>query len=256
MRPIIRALGGVAHRVAQCEARRRSLSERREPEASAPARIDWHPCPELAEVECGTLRLPIDWANPRGDGFDLAVARRKATDPSKRIGVLVINPGDPGGSGVNRRAGADGRLGGRAAAVRHHRLRPAWRGTQPARAVLDRGAGQATVALPDQPAGVRRPRRVQPRAGRRLPRAQRPDLRPRRHGRGGQGRRRAAQGPRRAQDQLLRRVLRHAHRPAVRRGVRAEHPRHGDRLQHGPQPRHVAVQRDRGRTPRTRSASS
>ncbi|ONI88325.1 transporter, partial [Saccharothrix sp. ALI-22-I] len=65
------------------------------------ARIAWQPCPELAEVECGTLSLPIDWANPRGEKFDLAVARRKATDPSKRVGIMVINPGGPGGSGVN-----------------------------------------------------------------------------------------------------------------------------------------------------------
>jgi pimeloyl-ACP methyl ester carboxylesterase len=37
----------------------------------------------------------------RGEHFDLALARRKATDPSKRIGSLVVNPGGPGGSGVD-----------------------------------------------------------------------------------------------------------------------------------------------------------
>ncbi|MEU6150520.1 alpha/beta hydrolase [Actinosynnema sp. NPDC047251] len=78
-------------------------------EAQGPdtAAVDWKPCPELAEVECGTLRLPIDWAKPRGEEFDLAVARRKATDPAKRIGVLVINPGGPGGSGVDFALGAN-----------------------------------------------------------------------------------------------------------------------------------------------------
>ncbi len=34
------------------------------------------------------------------------MARRKATDPAKRIGILVINPGGPGGSGVNAVLGA------------------------------------------------------------------------------------------------------------------------------------------------------
>ncbi|MEU4803485.1 alpha/beta fold hydrolase [Actinosynnema sp. NPDC023587] len=71
------------------------------------AAIDWKSCPELAEVECGTLRLPVDWAEPRGEKFDLAVARRKATNPANRIGVLLINPGGPGGSGVNFALGAN-----------------------------------------------------------------------------------------------------------------------------------------------------
>ncbi|MEV0675217.1 alpha/beta hydrolase [Actinosynnema sp. NPDC050436] len=65
-----------------------------------PAPVDWSPCPELPEVECGTLRLPVDWSRPRGAKFDLALARRKATDPAKRIGSLVIHPGGPGTSGV------------------------------------------------------------------------------------------------------------------------------------------------------------
>ncbi|MGW2006301.1 alpha/beta fold hydrolase [Streptomyces nigrescens] len=63
--------------------------------------IDWKPCPQNAAVECGTLRLPVDWARPSGEGFDLAVARRKATDPDRRVGVLLVNPGGPGDSGVD-----------------------------------------------------------------------------------------------------------------------------------------------------------
>ncbi|MCE6999743.1 alpha/beta hydrolase [Saccharothrix sp. S26] len=108
MRPIIRALGGVATALALAAGTTAVASAEGDPEASGVGRIDWRPCPELAEVECGTLRLPIDWANPRGEEFDLAVARRKATDPAKRIGALVINPGGPGGSGVNFALGADG----------------------------------------------------------------------------------------------------------------------------------------------------
>lgn len=63
--------------------------------------IDWKPCPKDATAECGTLRLPIDWARPSGDTFGLAVARRKATDPARRLGVLLVNPGGPGASGVD-----------------------------------------------------------------------------------------------------------------------------------------------------------
>jgi pimeloyl-ACP methyl ester carboxylesterase len=69
--------------------------------------IAWHPCVEVATVECGTLTLPIDWSKPKGEKFDLAVARRKATDPAKRIGIMLINPGGPGGSGVDFALGAD-----------------------------------------------------------------------------------------------------------------------------------------------------
>jgi hypothetical protein len=66
-----------------------------------PGTIGWKPCPEDGTAECGTLRLPIDRARPSGEKFDLAVARRKATDPNRRIGVLLINPGGPGDPGVN-----------------------------------------------------------------------------------------------------------------------------------------------------------
>ncbi|MGA5763037.1 alpha/beta hydrolase [Nonomuraea bangladeshensis] len=67
---------------------------------AAPA-VRWAPCAENAAVECGTLTVPIDWNNPRGGTFELALARRRASDPAARIGSLVINPGGPGGSGVD-----------------------------------------------------------------------------------------------------------------------------------------------------------
>ncbi|GLW05293.1 peptidase [Microtetraspora sp. NBRC 13810] len=63
--------------------------------------VAWEPCPQDPAVECGTLAVPIDWDRPHGPTIDLALARRKATDPAARIGSLVINPGGPGGSGVD-----------------------------------------------------------------------------------------------------------------------------------------------------------
>ncbi|WP_234342241.1 hypothetical protein [Streptomyces leeuwenhoekii] len=44
--------------------------------------------------------MPVDRAHPDGPGLDLAVARRKATDPGARIGSMVFGPGGPGDSGV------------------------------------------------------------------------------------------------------------------------------------------------------------
>ncbi|MCO1595401.1 alpha/beta hydrolase [Micromonospora sp. RHAY321] len=64
--------------------------------------IDWQPCAGDATAECGTLSLPIDWRRPGGERFDLALARRVATDPSARTGTLVFGPGGPGDSGVDR----------------------------------------------------------------------------------------------------------------------------------------------------------
>ncbi|HEY0804374.1 MAG TPA: alpha/beta fold hydrolase [Pseudonocardiaceae bacterium] len=69
-----------------------------------PAPISWQPCPEAPNdptVRCGTVRVPVDWARPRGATFDLAVAKRSATDPTHVVGPLLINPGGPGGSGVD-----------------------------------------------------------------------------------------------------------------------------------------------------------
>jgi pimeloyl-ACP methyl ester carboxylesterase len=69
--------------------------------AQAEPSLTWKPCEEDTTVECTTLSLPVDWAEPGGDEFGLAVDRRRATDPAHRIGVLLVNPGGPGGSGVD-----------------------------------------------------------------------------------------------------------------------------------------------------------
>ncbi|MHB9863561.1 alpha/beta hydrolase [Streptomyces sp. YIM S03343] len=63
--------------------------------------IDWSPCEEEATAECGTVTVPIDWDRSRGSTIDVAVIRRKATNPRERLGSLVLNPGGPGGSGVD-----------------------------------------------------------------------------------------------------------------------------------------------------------
>jgi pimeloyl-ACP methyl ester carboxylesterase len=60
--------------------------------------IQWGPCADFPDGECGTLRVPLDWQRPRGATIDLAVARHRATDPARRLGVLLVNPGGPGGS--------------------------------------------------------------------------------------------------------------------------------------------------------------
>ncbi|WP_405148877.1 alpha/beta hydrolase [Sphaerisporangium sp. NBC_01403] len=65
---------------------------------SAP--IQWAECGTTHPAECATLKVPIDWKKPSGPTLDLAIGRLKALDPAKRIGVLVVHPGGPGGSGI------------------------------------------------------------------------------------------------------------------------------------------------------------
>ncbi|MBQ0848193.1 alpha/beta fold hydrolase [Streptomyces sp. BH-SS-21] len=73
------------------------------PSALAPyyaQRPKWRAC-GVAGFECATLKAPLDYAEPTKGDIRLAVARKKATGPGKRIGSLLVNPGGPGGSAVD-----------------------------------------------------------------------------------------------------------------------------------------------------------
>ncbi|MFG1944411.1 alpha/beta hydrolase [Nonomuraea sp. NPDC048826] len=67
--------------------------------AAGAGTITWTPCQDDPSAECGELAVPVDWDRPGGPTINLALARRKAT--GARIGSLVVNPGGPGGSGVD-----------------------------------------------------------------------------------------------------------------------------------------------------------
>ncbi|MEV6976240.1 alpha/beta hydrolase [Kitasatospora sp. NPDC093806] len=58
----------------------------------------WSACGDL---QCATLTVPMDYRHPAdGRTFTLPLIRAAATDPGRRIGSLVFDPGGPGGSGV------------------------------------------------------------------------------------------------------------------------------------------------------------
>ncbi|MFA7248852.1 MAG: alpha/beta hydrolase [Dehalococcoidia bacterium] len=61
--------------------------------------IAWSPCG--ARLQCGTVRVPLDYAAPGDRQIEIAVARQVARDPARRIGALLTNPGGPGASGVD-----------------------------------------------------------------------------------------------------------------------------------------------------------
>lgn len=73
------------------------------PGIAPPATIAWQPCPTttLPTKECGTLTVPLDYDSPAGASIAIAVARMPATDHANRLGSLVLNPGGPGGPGVD-----------------------------------------------------------------------------------------------------------------------------------------------------------
>ena len=70
-------------------------------------RIQWSECMD-GHFECGTLEVPLDYAKPDGKTLELALLRFTAKDPENRIGSLVLNPGGPGGSGVDYASYAPG----------------------------------------------------------------------------------------------------------------------------------------------------
>ncbi|HEY0806120.1 MAG TPA: alpha/beta hydrolase [Pseudonocardiaceae bacterium] len=51
-------------------------------------------------LQCARLSAPVDYAKPNGPKLTIGVMRIKATDPANRIGSLLVNPGGPGGSGM------------------------------------------------------------------------------------------------------------------------------------------------------------
>ncbi|MEU9984213.1 alpha/beta hydrolase [Streptomyces sp. NPDC050856] len=63
----------------------------------------WHRCdPEQpAAFQCATIKVPLDYRKPAGRKIDLSISRLKATSPTKRHGVLLLNPGGPGGGGAD-----------------------------------------------------------------------------------------------------------------------------------------------------------
>ncbi|MEU5213964.1 alpha/beta fold hydrolase [Streptomyces sp. NPDC020742] len=71
------------------------------PGPSAPApQLRWRPCVQNGQFDCATAKVPLDYDNPAGRALELAVIRRKATGPGRRLGTLFFNPGGPGGPGT------------------------------------------------------------------------------------------------------------------------------------------------------------
>jgi pimeloyl-ACP methyl ester carboxylesterase len=74
-----------------------------EPGSSAPttSSLNWGACTGTLRgsgLQCATLPVPLDYADPAGAKIELALDRVQAT--GNRLGSLLVNPGGPGASGL------------------------------------------------------------------------------------------------------------------------------------------------------------
>ena len=65
-------------------------------EASA-APLRWRDCGERG-LQCTSLRVPLNYAKPRGAQITIGLNRLRALDRKRRVGSLIYNPGGPGGA--------------------------------------------------------------------------------------------------------------------------------------------------------------
>jgi pimeloyl-ACP methyl ester carboxylesterase len=68
-------------------------------------RLNWTTCPmdgvsDSPGLQCATLAVPLNYADPGGRRIEITISRRKASDPARRRGILLVNPGGPGLSGL------------------------------------------------------------------------------------------------------------------------------------------------------------
>jgi pimeloyl-ACP methyl ester carboxylesterase len=71
--------------------------------------LTWRPCaaaaagaPDASQLRCALLQVPVNYADPAGRKISLALSEIPATAPvSQRQGVLLVNPGGPGASGLS-----------------------------------------------------------------------------------------------------------------------------------------------------------
>ena len=70
-----------------------------------PPPINWHKCsdPTLQQfgAQCGFLVVPLNYNHPHGQTIKIALSRIKHTVPKSQYqGIMLVNPGGPGGSGL------------------------------------------------------------------------------------------------------------------------------------------------------------
>lgn len=67
--------------------------------------VSWTDCPtgdlRAAGAQCAEVSVPLDYRAPEGSTITVAISRIKARDVAGRRGILLFNPGGPGGPGLD-----------------------------------------------------------------------------------------------------------------------------------------------------------
>ncbi|GID30436.1 alpha/beta hydrolase [Paractinoplanes brasiliensis] len=76
----------------------------------AAAGLTWEACPAEVvmpapvAVQCAKIHVPLDYRDPDGEQIDIMISKIASTNPAKRRGILLLNPGGPGGIGIDQGA--------------------------------------------------------------------------------------------------------------------------------------------------------
>jgi len=73
-----------------------------------PSPLVWADC--NGGFQCATVEVPLDYAHPAAGTIGIAISRKPATDPARRIGSVLTNPGGPGASGIQFLRGEAGAM--------------------------------------------------------------------------------------------------------------------------------------------------
>ena len=71
--------------------------------------VDWSRCRQ--RLECAEIQVPLDYEKPDGETISISLLRVPAASKEQRVGSLVVNPGGPGGSGIQYAANASSYFG-------------------------------------------------------------------------------------------------------------------------------------------------
>ncbi|WP_222650624.1 alpha/beta hydrolase [Rhodococcus sp. BP-332] len=72
--------------------------------------LEWASCPddvgdpaeEPSRLQCASVPVPIDYDDPDAGQIDVMISRLPSQKPEERRGVLLLNPGGPGGTGLDQ----------------------------------------------------------------------------------------------------------------------------------------------------------
>jgi pimeloyl-ACP methyl ester carboxylesterase len=91
----------------------------------AASAIRWHKCPRSypdlrsIKAQCATLKVPVDYSDPKAGTSTIEISRIKHTSSAKHYqGVILTNPGGPGGEGIDLNYYLVGQLQAEAAAAK------------------------------------------------------------------------------------------------------------------------------------------